>query len=125
LGVTFDAHTLLFASLALICGYQAMLFGVLTKVFATNAHLIPPDRRIIRLTHRLTLERVLVVACLAIVGGLALLGVAVAEWSSRDFGHLVYADTMRVVIPGVTLTALGFQSLLAAFFISVLAIGRR
>jgi len=125
LGVTFDAHTLLFASLALICGYQAMLFGVLTKVFAMNAGLTPPDRRIVNFTHGLTLERVLLGAGAAILAGIVLLVVAVAEWSSRDFGHLDYADTMRVVIPGVTLTALGFQSVLAAFFISVLSIGRR
>jgi hypothetical protein len=32
---------------------------------------------------------------------------------------------MRVVIPGVTLTALGFQTVLSAFFISVLAMDRR
>src|SRR5436305_9024910 len=95
LGVTFDAHTLLFASLALICGYQAMLFGVLTKVFAMNAELIPPDGRIVRFTHRLTLERVLLIASVAILAGVGLLGAAVVEWSSRDFGHLMYADTMR------------------------------
>jgi hypothetical protein len=125
LGVTFDAHTLLFASLATICGYQAILFGVLTKVFAVNAGLTPPDRRIEGLTRRLTLERVLLLAVALIVVGLVLLGVAVGEWASQDFGHLDYADTMRLVIPGVTLTAIGFQSVLASFFISVLAIGRR
>src|SRR5262249_51039095 len=33
-GVTFDAHTLLFASLAILCGYQSVIFAVLTKTFA-------------------------------------------------------------------------------------------
>jgi glycosyltransferase involved in cell wall biosynthesis len=125
LGVTFDAHTLLFASLATICGYQAILFGVLTKVFAVNAGLMLPDRRLQGLTSRLTLERVLLLALALIVAGIALLVAAVLKWESRDFGRLEYADTMRIVIPGVTLTAIGFQSVLSAFFISVLAIGRR
>jgi Glycosyl transferase family 2 len=33
-GVTFDAHTLLFASLAILCGYQSILFALFTKTFA-------------------------------------------------------------------------------------------
>ena len=32
---------------------------------------------------------------------------------------------MRLVVPGVTLTALGFQTVLSSFFISVLAMRRR
>ncbi len=43
----------------------------------------------------------------------------------RDFGRLDYTDTMRLVIPGVTLTALGFETLLSSFFISILAVARR
>ncbi len=31
-GATFDAHTLLFASLALLTGYQAVLYGLFAKV---------------------------------------------------------------------------------------------
>jgi hypothetical protein len=35
-GMTFDAHTLLFASLAVICGYQSMLFAFIAKTFAIS-----------------------------------------------------------------------------------------
>ena len=41
-GVTFDAHTLLFASLAMLCGYQSIMFAVFTKVFAVSEGLLPP-----------------------------------------------------------------------------------
>ena len=41
----FDAHTLLFGSLAIICGFQSVLFAVMTKVFAINEGLLPMDRR--------------------------------------------------------------------------------
>jgi glycosyltransferase involved in cell wall biosynthesis len=125
LGVTFDAHTLLFASLAVICGYQSMLFAVFTKVFAVGARLLPPDRRVAWLTRTLTLERLLIGAALVMLAGLGLLAAAVIMWAGRDFGRLDYSETMRVVIPGVTLTALGFQTVLSAFFISVLAMDRR
>ena len=43
-GVTFDAHTLLFSNLAIICGYQALLFAIFTKTFAVNEGLMPEDR---------------------------------------------------------------------------------
>ncbi|MFI5380273.1 MAG: glycosyltransferase family 2 protein, partial [Tepidisphaerales bacterium] len=46
---TFDAHTLLFASLAILCGYQSVLFAVFTKVFAISEGLMPPDPRVDRM----------------------------------------------------------------------------
>jgi glycosyltransferase involved in cell wall biosynthesis len=124
-GVTFDAHTLLFASLALICGFQSVTFGIFTKVFAVNAGLLPPDTHLQEWTRRLTLERVLALAVVGMIAGVALLALAVLQWRQHDFGRLDYADTMRLVVPGVTLTALGLQSVLAGFFISVLGIDRR
>ena len=42
-----------------------------------------------------------------------MLAAAVNEWRVRDFGRLNYADTMRVVVPGVTLAVLGYQTILA------------
>jgi hypothetical protein len=56
--------------------------------------------------------------------GLALLGGSVAQWWAVDFGHLSYGHTMRWVIPGVTLTTLGFQTILFSFFLSVLGLRR-
>jgi glycosyltransferase involved in cell wall biosynthesis len=123
--VTFGAHTLLFASLAMICGYQSILFAVFTKVFAIGARLMPLDSRIKRLTDTFTLERVLVLSAAVMLAGVVLLLVAVNHWRAEGFGPLDYADTMRLVVPGVTLTAVGFQTVLSAFFISVLALDRR
>src|SRR5262249_39396490 len=55
-GLTFDAHTLLFASLSILCGYQAVAFGVLTKGYAVGAGLLPPDRWTRRLLENGNLE---------------------------------------------------------------------
>ena len=40
---TLDAHTLLFASLAVLCGYQAVLFAVFTETFAVNEGILPSN----------------------------------------------------------------------------------
>jgi glycosyltransferase involved in cell wall biosynthesis len=124
-GVHFDVHTLLFASLAVICGYQAVLFAVMTKTFAIREGLMPEDRRLTRMYRYLNLEAGLVVGVVGLLLGLALLGIAVLRWYDRDFGALDYVRTMRVVIPGVTLTALGVQTMLSSFFLSILGMRSR
>jgi hypothetical protein len=122
---TFDAHTLLFASLAVLCGYQSIMFAVFGKTFAIREHLMPEDPRMDRLYTLVNLERGLAVGLLSLAIGLGLLLVAINEWRQRDFGRLDYSHTMRWVVPGATLTALGFQTVLASFFISIVGMRRR
>ena len=74
---------------------------------------------------RLGLERGLLAGALALLLGLTLLLEAVDQWRAAGFGELQYSRTMRWVIPGATLTALGVQTVLASFFISVLRMQRR
>jgi hypothetical protein len=124
-GVHFDAHTLLVASLAVLLGYQSVLFALFTKTFAVSEGLHPPDPRLESFFRRVNLEAGLVGAVLLMVGGLGLIVGATEQWRSVNFGNLDYAATMRWVIPGVTATALGFQTILASFFVSILRMARR
>ena len=124
-GVTFDAHTLLFSSLAILMGYQSVLFAICAKTFAINEGLLPKDPRIDWFFKMIYLERGLAIGALAFLAGLILLGAAVLQWKSVGFGRLDYAVTMRWAIPGATLTALGFQTLLSSFFVSILGMKRR
>ena len=57
--------------------------------------------------------------------GLALLAGTALEWWRVDFGALDYARTMRLAIPGATLTALGLNTVFASFFASILGLRRR
>jgi glycosyltransferase involved in cell wall biosynthesis len=123
--VGFDVHTILFGSLAIICGYQSILFAILTKAFAMSEGLLPQDARFRRFFELVNLERGVAVGAAAMLAGLILLGAAVNEWRQRGFGALDYRETMRVTIPGVTLTALGFQTVLFSFFASILGMRRR
>ncbi len=123
--VTFDVHTLLFASVAILCGYQAIVFAIFTKTFAIGEGLLPEDPHLNRFFEFVNLERGLVVTVAAMLIGLALMAEALNQWRIADFGHLDYAITMRWVIPGATLTALGFQTILSSFFVSILGLRRR
>jgi len=124
-GVGFDVDTLLFASLSILCGYQAILFSIFTKVFAMGEGLMPEDPGFSRIFDFLNLERGLVVAAVTFVLGLGLLLVAVNQWRLVNFGNLNYAVTLRWVIPGVMLTGLGFETILSSFFLSILGMRRR
>ena len=54
--------------------------------------------------------------------GFFLLAYAVNAWRLSEFGALDYGRNMRIVIPGVTITALGAQLFLSSFFVSILGI---
>lgn len=123
-GASLDAHTLLFASLALICGQQSLLFAVFTKTFSISEGLIPQDRRLTRMFELVNLEKGLLVGIAGVVAGIVLLLMAVDRWRRAEFGNLDYARTMRLVIPGATLTALGVQTVFGSFFISILGMRR-
>jgi glycosyltransferase involved in cell wall biosynthesis len=124
-GLTFDAHTLLFASLAILCGFQSIVFAILSKTFAINEGLMPPDPRMDRFYELMNLERGLALGILAILFGVLLLLGAVEQWKAAGFGRLEYSHTMRWVVPGVTLAAVGFQTVLSGFFASILGMHRR
>jgi glycosyltransferase involved in cell wall biosynthesis len=123
-GVTFDVHTLLFASLSLLVGQQAIAFALFTKSFAIGEGLLPMDPRTTRFFSIATLERGLLLGAVAVVVGLGLLAFTALEWWQAGLGALDYARTMRWAVPGATLTALGVQTALASFFTSVLGLRR-
>jgi glycosyltransferase involved in cell wall biosynthesis len=123
--VRFGPHTLLVSSLAFLMGYQSILFAIFTKTFAISEGLMPEDSRMNRFFEVVNLEKGLVVGMAAFVIGLGLIMHTTNVWRDTGFGPLDYETTMRRVIPGVTLAALGFQTMLSGFFVSILGMSRR
>jgi hypothetical protein len=125
MGATLDAHTLLFASLAILCGFQAAVFAVFTKVFAITEGLLPSRPHLDKMFEYINLERGVIAGMVTLLAGVALLLWSINLWRLAGFGHLDYAHTMRFVIPGATLTALGLQMVFSSFFISILGMRRK
>lgn len=121
--IHFDANTLLGASGFILCGYQAVLYSLLGKAYGMNEGLLPEQPELVRLYGVMNMERGLLLgfACLAL--GLGLAGWALVSWARVDFGLLSYPKVMRVTIPGITLVALGLQTVFASFFASILGLG--
>lgn len=122
---TVGAHSLLVASLATLLGHQAAFFAVAAKAFGVREGLLVSDRRMERLFSIVKLENGLLSGAVAILTGVGFLLFSVDRWARVDFGPLDYGTTMRWVIPGVTLIALGVQTALWSFFISLLGMKRK
>ncbi len=118
-------HTMLFGTLGILMGYQLVQFAIFSKTFAIEQRLMPPEKQLSRFTRIFTLERSLVIGGAVFGIGALLLGIAINQWRLTNFGPLDYGHTMRIVIPGVTMCAIGFQTIASSFFLSVLRLARR
>lgn len=125
-GVALNIHTLLYASVLLVVGYQSVLFWTFCNTLNLTAGLLPPDRLFLRIHKRITLERGLVWALVLMAAGLWLGLVAIAGWGFSGFGALSPDRTMRLAIPSGTLMLLAVSTASTSFFLSFLRLaGRR
>lgn len=119
-GAALDVHTLLVASLAALLGWQCVLLATLSRIFAGREGMMPKHEKL----ENLTVEKGLVFGLLAAGIGLVMIGVIVFRWWQSEFGELQYPVTMRWVVPGVTLVAIGFQTAMASLMAGVLKMQR-
>jgi glycosyltransferase involved in cell wall biosynthesis len=124
-GLGLDVDTLLYAAAAMMVGYQAILFAFFTKIFAVGAGLLPHDERFTRYGRFLSLETGLAAGFALALAGLGGSIYAVDIWRRAAFGPLSPYEMMRLVIPSVTAMTIGVETILASFFLSVLALARR
>ncbi|OLE98005.1 MAG: dolichol-P-glucose synthetase [Cyanobacteria bacterium 13_1_20CM_4_61_6] len=123
--IGFDAQTLLYAAAAVILGFQAMAFGVFTKVFAISEGLLPEDPKLTFSKIKVNLERGLIVGVSLILTGLVCSVYSVWTWKRASFGILDSAHTLRIIIPAITALIIGVQIVFSSFFLSVLGLRRR
>jgi hypothetical protein len=121
-GLGFDVHTLLYAAVAVILGFQAITFAAFARTFASAEGLLPGDgwhRKLVRLV---TLEVGVLTGAACFIAGLGGSAYAVLGWGREGFGALDVSATLRAVIPSVVAMVIGLQVALASFFLSVLGL---
>jgi glycosyltransferase involved in cell wall biosynthesis/ubiquinone/menaquinone biosynthesis C-methylase UbiE len=124
-GVTFDLHTLLFAAMAILVGFQSVYFAIFSKVFAISARLLPEDPRLTRVFRVVTLEVGLALGAFLALAGAGTWVFGLEYWRSRHFGPLDAEKTLRIVIPGLVCLTTGIQTILSSFLLSLLGMRRR
>ena len=122
----FDTNTLLVFSMCQVVGLQIIFFGIFTRIFAVSEGLLPKTASLLDHLYKwFTLERGVLLGLVIILVGLAKLIIAVLYWQAAHFGALSYPESLRQVIPAVTLITIGVQVIFFSFFLSILEIPRR
>jgi hypothetical protein len=121
-GVVFDIHSLLYASIAIVIGFQSMQFWAFAKIYGMREGIVPPDPSFQSLIGIATFETGLIAGAILLLIGLLLGAVAVGAWSEAGMGVLRPSETMRLVIPSATAILLAFQIFYGACFVSLLEI---
>ncbi|HEV7744158.1 MAG TPA: glycosyltransferase family 2 protein [Pyrinomonadaceae bacterium] len=124
-GLGFDAQTLLYAAAAIILGFQAIAFGVFTKVFAISEGLLPEDPKLTFTRIKFNLEKGLILGSALMLTGLVCSVYSVLTWKHSNFGILDPARTLRIIVPAITSLIIGVQIVFSSLFLSVLGLRRR
>ncbi|HEX4061870.1 MAG TPA: glycosyltransferase family 2 protein [Streptosporangiaceae bacterium] len=122
--VHFDVDTLVAAAAMVIIGFQAVLFALFTKVYASAEGFLPEDRWPQRVLRTWTLERGLVVGGLLGLAGLVGTITSLIDWQQHKFGSLDPIHVLRLMIPSATALIVSCQAIFGTFFLSILAIKR-
>jgi glycosyltransferase involved in cell wall biosynthesis len=123
-GAALDVHTLLVGTLSILVASQWVWCAMLAKTFAISEGILPENRWVSLFNRILPLEKLLLASCTMIGSGIACIGWIAWTWAESGFGPLDYSRTMRWVIPGSGLIALGVQCIASSFLMSVLRMAR-
>jgi glycosyltransferase involved in cell wall biosynthesis len=115
MSITFDYHTLLYSSSAIVLGFQSLLLYLFAKLVAVETGLHPFRTRFWILEDPRTLERFVVIGAALSLVGVVLGIIAASKWSLTGFGNLHPTVTIRLVICSALFMLLGAQTVLAGF----------
>jgi len=121
-GRVWDYHALLFGCLAVILGYNLVLFDVFAKSFSMAAGLARPKQWLARLLAAFTLERGVLLGGLAFAAGLGLEGKIFLDWVRSGYGPLM---AVRGIVVGMTMMVLGSQTAFASFLLGLTQLSRQ
>jgi Glycosyl transferase family 2 len=122
--VSFDVDTLVGASAMVVIGFQAVLFALFTKIYASAEGFLPQDRWAKRVLRVWSLERGLVAGVLLGIAGLVGAFASISQWQVAKFGPLHPTHVLRLMVPSATALVVSCQVIFGTFFISILGIRR-
>ena len=121
-----ERNSMLVSGMFMLVGYQAIFFGLFTKIYSQSMGLRPEDSRLERWFKIFSLEKGILFGLFLVASGGVVLLVAMARWAAVHFGSLEGDElTPRLVIWSVIATTLGIQTIFNSFFISVLGLRAR
>ncbi len=124
-GVRLGIDTLIYCGSFIVVGFQAVLFALLSRIYAVQEGLYPRFAHQGSFLGKITLEWGLVVGVLIVLLGIASAIYAVISWGQHGFGELETERIARLVIPSSIGMSLGMEVILSSFLMSTLALSVR
>lgn len=124
--VGLDVSTQIYAAALTVVGYQAVLFAILTKLYARHeGFYIPQSRTFARFAGRASLESGAIFGLVLFLAGLSIAVVQVLAWGANGFGAQDPVDTIRLAVPACLFMMLGSQTVMSGMFLGILSIDVR
>lgn len=123
--VTFGGNTLMVASFFLLVGFESIVFGLYADLFAVIENIRPPGPFLGQFWRHFRLEWGLIAGTVMLIIGALAVGIEFLRWAQAGFGPLEYSVSLRWVIPGTTLSLLGFQTIIGSFLIGIESLRRK
>lgn len=120
--VTFDVHTLFLSGVAMILGFNILLFSVLSKHSSAIHGLLPVNVRLQKAMKIFTLERLLILGGVTALGGLYGIVDSFLVWQERDYGPLYCNALMRSLVPSAVALVIGLQTMFGAFLADIIGL---
>lgn len=117
-GITFQTHPMFIGSILVILGYQLILTGFFSRIYAHN-HLGEKDYKLEKMYRFFNLEKAITAGAIFLLAGFYIFLNVLIKWISTNFGELT---TINLSIFALTFIILGIQTIFAGFFFSILGI---
>lgn len=111
-----DVHTLVYAAMLQIAGFQILSLGLFARGYATSHGLISARAPL----RKFPMEWGIVFGCALLLCGIAGSVYALTLWSQKNFVYLNPIESLRVVIPSSLAITFGLQCVFMSFVIEVL-----
>ncbi len=124
-GFELGLNSFLAACFMIITGAQLVSFGVLSRFYADISGMLPSTGRSKWLMRSVSTDRLALGGGACFLVGVAFFVYALDAWASVGFGALPDPTIPRIVVFGLTLIVLGFQTFFSAFLLGILEIPAR
>ncbi|MDA3803097.1 MAG: glycosyltransferase family 2 protein [Patescibacteria group bacterium] len=117
-GITFMWHPLFVFSALILIGYQLLIFGSFSKIYAIN-HLGDYSETFSKLFKMLKIEKVAPISFLVMLIGVSIFVFVFIKWLQSGFGDINQVENMLLAL---TISVISVETFFSAFMFSVLSI---
>jgi glycosyltransferase involved in cell wall biosynthesis len=124
-GVHFNVGSLIYCVTMFEVGFQAFIFGVLTRTYAVQEGLFPARLINNKLAALIGNNKGLIIGSSLLMVGVSLMGYSFYIWHRNLFGELDYNIILRIIIGSSLFISIGAEVLLSTFMLSILRLSIR